>query len=41
MKRTTCFSTKTVLLIVLAIFGFAFIFKDDLNRITDRDTQCK
>ena len=39
--KTTCFPTKMILILILAILGFAFIFKEDLNRLTDNDTRCK
>jgi len=41
MKSTTCFPTKMILITFLAILGFAFIFKKDINRITDNDTRCQ
>ena len=39
--RKTCFSTKFIFLIFIAIAGFAFIFRNDLGKITDRDTRCQ
>ena len=40
MKKT-CFSTKFILLIFLAIVGFGLIFKKDLGKVVDRDTRCQ